>query len=198
MQAQETKDVKSDSPWLTYIKLGVFARFKPYGIEEGLYNLKDQSLTTLYMAEVNIYAKPQHKKYSVYGEYINQPMLSVTNGQIGELTSFFGNNSYFYKGFIRSKGHTVGAMFTQTVAPNWDVELKAGAGQTFIEVREYLTPSTTLVTQTYDSRDTMTNMTLGIYTNYTLRNNLGIYAEIALAQKVPVYRVGLTYKIETK
>ncbi len=185
--------------WFNHIKLGTFAGFKAYGVEEEYFQLKDQSLTTLYLAEIAIYSEPNSISYSIYGEYINQPMMSKTaSGEGFTFQPIFRNTAYLYEAFIRSRGYTLGSTISASFKKNWDIGLKMGAGQTYNEVREYLTDKSELSTTTLETRDTMTNFSIGMFTHYTLPNNIGLYAEAAFALKVPVFRAGFTYTIKSK
>ena len=84
------------------------------------------------------------------------------------------------------------------LTPRLDVGVRAGVGKTYMEYREYFTNSETFEVSQYEGKDTITNWSIGGMVNYTLPNNLGLFAEAALSQNTPLLKLGLTYKIKSK
>jgi hypothetical protein len=69
LQAQDiTLDLIQKDKAFQYIQVGYSMGYKTYGLEN--LNLKQQSITSLISAEINVY-----EGHSIYGEFINQPMM---------------------------------------------------------------------------------------------------------------------------
>jgi hypothetical protein len=186
--AQEDTNKQNDT-W-RFIKLSYAKGFKSYGLQN--IELKDQNFTSVIAAEVNVY-----KQHGFYAEFINQPLMALTaeNNPL-EIDLFF--YSVYYDAYIRSRGFNVGYAYTESITPRVDIGLRAGVGQTYAEFREYVTNDKTLQVSQYNTRDTMTNWSIGLMANYSLPNNLGVFGEAALCQNTPVFKLGLTYNIKTK
>jgi len=182
----------SDLKWFNHIKLGAFAGFKAYGLENGYRQLKDQGFSRMYFAEINIADHKFFGKHNIYGEFIHQPMMNVVPQENLSLDFVFFRYNAIYEVFVRSIGFNLGYSMSYEVFPKWEIGTKFGLGRTYFEVREYVTPTNTMETETYNSRDTMMNAQMSLFTSYTLHNNIGFFAEAALAMKVPVFRLGFT------
>ena len=173
-----------------FIKLSYAKGFQAYGLSN--LEIKDQNFTSVIAAEVNVY-----KQHGVYAEFINQPMMALTAENGFEELDFFFFSTY-YEVFIRSHGFNVGYACTMPLTPRLDVGVRAGVGKTYMEYREYFTNSETFEVSQYEGKDTITNWSIGGMVNYTLPNNLGLFAEAALSQNTPLLKLGLTYKIKSK
>lgn len=190
----DTTDIK----WFNHIKIGALAGFKAYGIEKGYRQLKDDVLSRVYFAEINVLDAQEYGKHGLYFEFIHQPMLTLIPHEDLSLVYGFFRNQTYYEAFVRSTGFNLGYNFSYEVFSNWEIGTKIGFGKTYFELREYITPQSTMITETYNTKDTMTNFQISLHTNYTLRNNFGLYAEAALAIKIPVFKLGFTYLIPSK
>jgi len=190
LQAQDiTLDLIQKDKAFQYIQVGYSMGYKTYGLEN--LNLKQQSITSLISAEINVY-----EGHSIYGEFINQPMMQLAGAESPlEVSTFF--NSYYYDIFLRSRGFNVGYTYTSPLSKNIDMSVLAGVGKTYIEFKEYLTNKESLAVQEYEDRDTLWNGTLGVRLNYLLPNNLGLSAEAAIGYNSPILKLGLIYRIKS-
>jgi len=185
--AQKAEEVTKKETW-QYIKLSYAKGFKTYGLNNAM--IKDQNFTSVLAAEVNIY-----KEHGFYAEFINQPMMRLNSENIPKEIDFFFFSSY-YDAYIRSRGFNIGYAYTHKATPKLDLGVRAGVGKTYAEYREYLTDTETLAVRSYEGNDTLTNISLGVLANYSLPNNLGVFGELAISWNSPVFKLGLTYKLD--
>jgi hypothetical protein len=172
-----------------FIQIGYSAGFKTYGIQ-GI-DLKQQNITSVISAQMQVIGP-----HSIYAEFINQPMMRFSEPNF-ELNArpFF---AYYYDAYVRSNGFNIGYAYTQKLSKDLDITILATGGQTFAEFREYLTDQESLEATSFDTQATYWNLGVGARMHYFLPNNLGLHAEVALAENSPLAKVGLTYKIKSK
>lgn len=185
--AQETAEKTKKETW-QYIKLSYSKGFKTYGMNN--LTIKDQNFTSVIAAEVNVY-----NQHGIYAEFINQPMMVLNSENTPKEIDFFFFSSY-YGAYIRSRGFNIGYAYTLSATPNLDIGIRAGAGRTYAEYREYLTDTKTLEVDMYEGKDTLTNISFGLMVNYSLPNNLGVIGEMSAGWNSPVFKLGLTYKLD--
>ena len=189
-QTDENKDDgKVRNKTFDFIQLGYSAGFKTYGILA--LPLKQQNLTSVVSGQMQIIGA-----HSLYAEFINQPMMKLTEPNFElDARPFF---AYHYDVYIRSQGFNVGYAYTNDLGKNFDCTIMIAGGITYLYYREYLTDKKNLSVQSFDGENTLWNASVGVRLHYFLPNHLGLHGEASLAYNSPLFKLGLTYKIKTK
>lgn len=171
------------------IRIGYSFGFKPYGISN--LDLKDQNITSVITAEMDIY-----DNNGVFFEYVNQPMMHIDEG-LQTLDLIFSSYQFYYDVYVRYRSYSLGYVHTFKLSEKMDLSVKGSLGKSNIDIREYLTDKETLQVFQEEHSERITIASLGGKFTYWLPNNIGLSAEAALGYLSPVAKLGLTYRIKT-
>ena len=171
------------------IRLGYNVGFKPYGITN--FNLKDQNITSVITAEMDIY-----DNNGIFFEFVNQPMMHIDEG-LQELDFVFSSYRFYYDVYVRYRSYSVGYVHTFNLSETMDVSVRGSLGKSDLDIREYATDKETLEVTQVDQSERITIASLGGKFTYWLPNNMGLSAEAAFGYYAPITKLGLTYRIKS-
>ncbi|NNJ56695.1 MAG: hypothetical protein HKP14_11200 [Bacteroidia bacterium] len=171
------------------IRIGYNVGFKPYGVTN--LNLKDQNVTSVIFAEMDIY-----DNNGIFFEFVNQPMMHIDEG-LQELDFVFTSYSFYYDLYVRSRSYSVGYVHTFQLSESMDLSARGSIGRMDMDIREYATDKETLEVDQYEHSEKSTIASLSGKFTYWLPNNVGLSAEAAIGYYAPIAKLGLTYRIKT-